>query len=201
MKRLMMTAALAISACGVFAQGTITWNNGPANAISWAAGLPFTGPVAGAQGIKVGLYYNGASGYTLVSSTPYLGTLSSGATNVNVNGRWNTGAAVAVPGLPAGQTGTFQVRAWSGDFASYEAAVAGNALYGAGPGASVEAITFQNATGGVVDPVSGIPGAAAALALPAGQTVGTLGGVIPEPSTYALAGLGLGALLLMRRRK
>jgi len=128
-----MTAALAISVSGAFAQGTITFNNGTANVINWAVPGK-TGAVPATDGIKVGLYYQGASGFTLVSPTPYLGTLSSGATNTAVNGRWNVGT-VTVAGLTAGQTGTFQVRAWSGGFASYEAAVAGGALYGSGPGA------------------------------------------------------------------
>jgi hypothetical protein len=194
----MMTAALAITSCGVFAQGTITFNNGVNNVINWAPGTGKTGAIPATEGVKVGLYYLDAGTYKLVSPTPYLGTLSTGATNTGVNGRWNVGT-VTVPNLPAGSTGTFQVRAWSGNFASYEAALAGGAAYGAGPGASVEALTFQNPSGGAIDPGTGIPGAAAALSgFPAGQTVGLL---IPEPSTYALAGLGLGALFLIRRRK
>jgi hypothetical protein len=193
----MMTAVLAISACGAFAQGTITFNNGTGNLINWAPGLPFSGPVAAAQGVKVGLYYLDAGTYKLVSPTPFLGTLSTGATNTGFNGRWNVGA-ITVAGLVAGTSGTFQVRAWSGDHASYEAAVAAGALYGTGPGATVQALTFQNASGGAVDPGTGTTTPPAALAFPSGQTVGLL---IPEPSTYALAALGLGALFLIRRRK
>jgi len=193
-----MTAALAISVCGVLAQGTITFNNGTANPVTWGAETGNSGAVAGAQGIKVGLYYLSSGTYTLVSPTPYLGTLSSGATNAGVNGRWNVGT-VTIPGLVAGQTGTFQVRAWSGNFATFEAARAGGAAFGTGDGYTAEALTFQNPSGGAVDPVTGIAGAPAGLTgFPAGQTVGV---PVPEPATYALAGLGLGALLLMRRRK
>jgi hypothetical protein len=200
MKRLLMTAALAVSVVGAYAQGTITFSYSGASPFTWnAPGSGKTGPVLAAEGVRVGLYYkDSATTYKLVGNPWYLGTLSTGNTNNNFGGKWNAGD-VTVDGLVAGQTGTFQVRAWSGGFASYEAAVAGGALYGTGPGATSLAVDFQNPSGGAIDPGTGIAGLPASLSgFPGGQTVGLL---VPEPSTYALAGLGLGALFLIRRRK
>lgn len=198
MKRIIIAAALAASLSGAYAQGTITFNNGSTSLITWGTtGLP-AGAVAGASidasfGIKVGLFYNSSgSTFTLVSPTPYLGTLSSGATNAAVAGRWNAGT-VTVTGLTAGQSGSFQVRAWSSAFASYDAAKTAGGPTGA-------SATFTNPSGGAVDPGTGTTGPAASLSgFTSGFTVS--GAVIPEPSTVALAGLGLGALLLIRRRK
>jgi hypothetical protein len=182
MKRLIITAAaLAISTVGALAQGTIVFANANTALVVWGQGLPFSGPVAATEGVKVGLYYNGA----LVSPTPYVGTLSTGATNTGFNGRFNAGQ-VTVPGLASGATGTFQVRAWSGNFASYEAAVTGGSLY------TAISADFQNGSGG---PVPGNPD------IPAATLTGFTGMVIPEPSTIALAALGLGALLAFRRRR
>jgi hypothetical protein len=188
MKRLIITvAALAISTVGAFAQGTIVFANGATSLVIWGTGLGVNpgGPITGAEGIKVGLYYNGASGYTLVSPTPYVGTTSQGTTNAAFNGRFNAGT-VSVPGLASGATGTFQVRAWSGNFANYEAAVSGGAAFAALSAA------FQNGSGGPAAPNPDIP--AATLS-------GFTGMVVPEPATIALAALGLGALLAIRRRK
>lgn len=196
MKKLIITAALAMTAVAAFAQGTITFNNGATTAIVWApTGIP-PGATAGAAiegsyGIKVGLFYNtSGTTFTLVSPTPYLGTTSSGATNAAFNGRFNAGTVI-VQGLAAGQSGNFQVRAWQGSFASYDAAKTGGGYIGASP-------TFSNPSGGAVDPVTGIAGAAAGLT---GLTAGFPVTGIPEPSTLVLAGLGLGALALIRRRK
>jgi len=199
MKRLMITAALAMSVAGAFAQGTITFNNGATTTIVWGptpgqipGGAVRGAAIEGSYGIKVGLFYNtGGTTFTLVSPTPYLGTTSSGATNAAFNGRFNAGT-VTVQGLVAGQSGNFQVRAWQGSFASYDAANAAGGYVGS-------SATFSNPSGGAIDPGTGIPGAAASLS---GFTSGFgVVSVIPEPSTLVLAGLGIGALALIRRRK
>lgn len=190
MKKFATIAALMATALGVSAQGLVNFANTSTTLVNWGqggAGAQGTA-VDAAAGVKVGLYYNGA----LVSTQfPILGTTSTGTANPAFNGRFN-GGQITVPGLAAGANGTsFEVKAWSGNFTSYEAATTGGATYRGASG------VFTNPTGGAVDPVTGIPSPAAALSGFTGMTVSG----IPEPSTYALAGLGLGALLLIRRRK
>jgi hypothetical protein len=193
MKKFATIAALMATALGALAQGTVDFRSPSGVFVTWGAngaGAPGT-PIAGDAGVKVGLYYSSGGSYTLVSTQfPIVGTLSSGTINANVNGRFTGNPSIiTVPGLVAGQNGTFQVRAWSGNFTSYEAASSGGALYLGNSG------DFTNPSGGVGDPAT----PASPLSGFTGMTVA--GGVIPEPSTMAIAGLGLGALLLIRRRK
>lgn len=199
MKRLtLLTAAFALSSFGAFAQGTITFANvvtlNPIPYVVWGTSAG-AGNVAGtripaAADVKVGLYYNNA----LVGAPVAIGKSSTGTINAAFDGRFN-GPGLTIPGLAAGQSGSFIVKAWSGNFATYEAAAAGGAAYG---GVSA---AFSNPTGGVPDPVTQVPGLPAPLSgFTSPLSVNTLA-VIPEPSTLALAGLGLGALLMIRRRK
>lgn len=193
MKKFATIAALMAAAAGAFAQGQVdfkittalvTWGPGGAG----AAGTF----IDASAGVKVGLYYNG----TLVSTQfPIVGTSSSGVANAAFNGKFTGNPSViTVNGLVAGQSGPFEVKAWSGAFTSYELAQAGGAAYLGTSG------VFQNPSGGAIDPGTGLPGLPAPLSGFTGMAVGA-GTVIPEPSTMALAGLGLGALLLIRRRK
>lgn len=200
MKKFATIAAVMATALGAFAQGTVVFQNSASSLVKWGAGVSGQTEgtsVAAAADVKVGLYYMSAPGtYTLVSTQfPIVGTSSSGTPNAALNGRFTGNpTTLTVTGLTAGQNGTFQVRAWSGPYTSYEAATTGGATY---LGSSAD---FVNASGGAVDPVTGIAGPAATLSGFSGLNVGS-GAVIPEPSTFALAGLGLGALLLIRRRK
>jgi len=198
MKRLTLLTAFALSGFGAFAQGTITFANivtlSPIPYVVWGPNAG-AGNVAGARisaaaGVKVGLYYNNA----LVGAPVEIGKSSTGTINAAFDGRFN-GPGLTIPNLPAGQSGSFIVKAWSGSFATYADAVAGGAAYGG------ESLAFTNPTGGVPDPVTGIAGLPASLTgFTSPLAVNTLA-VVPEPKTIALAGLGLGGLLLMRRRK
>jgi hypothetical protein len=191
MKKFATIAALMATALGALAQGKVDFRNTASSLVVWGTGgLGAQGAaVAADAGVKVGLYYLSGGNYTLVSTQfPIVGTTSVGTPNALVNGRFTGNPSeITVPGLTAGQNGTFQIRAWSGNFTSYEAALAGGALYTGNSG------DFTNPTGGVGDP----PTPASPLSGFTGMTV--IG--VPEPSTLALAGLGLGALLLIRRRK
>lgn len=180
------------TAFGALAQGQVDFRSSGVQ-VTWGTAAANPQPsgtaVAADYDVKVGLYYNGA----LVSTQfPIVGTTSAGVPNAAFNGRFTGNPSViTVTGLPAGTSGSFEVKGWSGAFTSWEAAASGGALYSGTSG------VFQNPSGGAVDPVTGIPGAAAGLTGFTGMQINA----IPEPSTYALAGLGLGALLLIRRRK
>jgi len=195
MKRLtLLTAAFALSTIGAFAQGTITFANvvtlNPIPYVVWGpgGGGSVGSRIAAAGDVKVGLYYQNA----MVGASVNIGRSSTGTINAAFDGRFN-GPGLTIPGLAAGQSGTFVVKAWSGSFTTYELALAGNPA-----GYFGVSDPFSNPTGGVPDPVTGVPGLPASLT---GFTQPLSVQPIPEPSTIALAGLGLGALLLIRRRK
>jgi hypothetical protein len=95
-----------------------------------------------------------------------------------------SGNSYTVPGVAGSGIATLEVEAWTGNAASYAAALAT-------PGSAFGAVTFQNPTGGGGTPIAtptdltGMP----ALVLNT-----------PEPSTIALGGLGAAALMFFRRR-
>lgn len=97
---------------------------------------------------------------------------------------------LTVPGLaPGASSATIKLDIWfdgvSGLFANYGAAFAG--------GGKVGSITWVNAVG---NPLANPPAPPAALdQMPSVNLV-----IAPEPSTLALAGLGVASLLLFRRR-
>jgi hypothetical protein len=91
---------------------------------------------------------------------------------------------LVVPGIPAGGTGTFQIRAWS---------VASGATYAA---ATVKGKSALFDVAGLGDGVLTLPADFANF-----RSFNLVGGVIPEPSTFVLAGLGAAALVIFRRRK
>jgi hypothetical protein len=105
--------------------------------------------------------------------------------DATTTGTWSGGNRTLTGGA-IGDTVTLVVRAWDASFASFDAAVAGNGLAG-----QSAAFTFKNAQ-------STPPGAADANMV---NFVGfSLIQNIPEPSTVALAGLGVAGLLFLRRK-
>ncbi len=123
------------------------------------------------------------------------------ATNTAIAGRFNGGnpAPLPSPTYSAGTTYAFQVRGWSaaGGDLTYEAAVA--RAFGGDP----NILVGQSAIGFVTPTASpSTPGAL--FGTRPGQVGGFAIGCMPEPSTYALLGLGAAALWTVgknRRRK
>jgi hypothetical protein len=182
MKAYIATAlAAALLPLSVHAQGTINFTSANANQV---VKDQVTGLAVGA-GYSAALYW-GVSGATeaqlvqIGASWPVL----AGSGFISNGGTRTTGAGTA-----PGAIGAFQVRAWAGSALTYEAA-------GASASRGKTAV-FANATG---DPTSQPPGTPAALGS-GWNTPLLVSSAIPEPSTYALAALGVGALLLFRRRK
>jgi len=176
MKKSLITAACSMIAVGAFAQGTVFMYNN--NNILDNTGAPL-GPASGGTDWAE----------LVVNGTPIAATLS----QVNSGGfLGNGGTGIPVPGITAGTPVSYQVEAWS--------SVAANGLTGlsysqaeAAPGGLWGISAANNYTlGGGSPPVAPGPLAFNSFNL-------TLNPV-PEPTTLALGAMGLGALLIRRRK-
>jgi hypothetical protein len=97
-----------------------------------------------------------------------------------------SGLSYVIPGVAANGQASLHFQFWVGNFPTYQAALSGLALTADSP-------TYTNPTGG-----GGVPPSIPPSAM-SGMPNVTLTAV-PEPSTFALAGLGAAALLMYRRR-
>jgi hypothetical protein len=191
MKKLLTTGLLVGLAVSAFAQGQINLSNsGNTNQSPTAtsSGLFFfnngSGPVLANADFNASFY-----GGTDAASLVLLKTIS-GAAAIGVNafgpGTFTdlSGNFVSIPGSLT--SGFLRIDAWLGPAADYNSATGIKGTSGA----------FSNPLG---NPQAQPPGTPTDLAnMPA---VVLAGAVIPEPSTFALAGLGAAALLIFRRRK
>jgi hypothetical protein len=141
-------------------------------------------------------------GTTKVPSTGYTAELLAGTSAANLASVATTGflstapgyfngGVVTLAGITAGTAGFFEVRVFSTASGSFANAQTANALNTWGQSA-----VFSVTTGGAGAP----PGPPASLTTLQGFNLNS-GGVVPEPSSLALAGLGAAALLVFRRRK
>jgi hypothetical protein len=189
MKKALFVLAVVAMGTAAFAQGTINFQN---RNIPKAAGdgttynVPlfiFGSSTVGAGtlpgGTKAALYKSdGAGGLTQLAITSL-------RTDTPANAAFfQTPVTDIDTGLPAGSTATFTIRAWDG--ASFKA------------GTQFGEWTFTSKPlGGAGSPPSTPPG-------PTGWGSETGSGfqleLVPEPSTIALGALGIGALLLRRRK-
>jgi len=175
---------------GAYAQGFVALDNiansgGPT---ATAGGLFYVQPAGGPATLITGdfnaAFYGGTDSANLTLLHSFSGA---GAVGTGVAGPGTffdpTGSAYAVPGTTtASTTAFFQIEAWGGQFATYAEAKAQGALAG-------KSGVFSN-------PVASPPNTPPDLT---GMPSVIL--VIPEPSSFALAGLGAAALLIFRRRK
>ena len=174
-------ALMAVASASVFAQGVVTFEN-----VGSGLNAPVTNAVTGqmlsGSGFLVQCYAGPASSVEAAltpigSSTTFL---SGGLAGYFFGGSETNGYV-----LP-GTTGTFQARAWTAGFATYEAA-----LVAAQSDSQVmvgKSIVFQNATG---------------ISSPAILTGLQSFGIAPvsEPSLIGFLGCGIAALLCHRRRR
>jgi hypothetical protein len=198
MKKLVITLiAVAGLSASVFAQGTITADN--VNGIG--------GPTATSRGLffnSSGQAYTGPTvnmtilGGTSAGSLQPVANLTGGSALVSFGGGIYAdpaGATYSVPNVPLSGTATLQVQAWIGASPTYASAnPLGEQFFAWSGSASVpgNAFTFENPTGGGGTPAA-LPKSLDGMPAMSLQP-------IPEPSTFALAGLGMAALLFFRRR-
>jgi hypothetical protein len=194
MKKLLIACLSVMASVAAFGQGQVNFLNNAQTPIRTNNQAGAVGNMVGANQWRIGLYT--APQGTVNES---LFTLVAVATNSSlVGGRIGSGGGLVDL---AGNTGTpiaYQVKAWSlSSGASYEAAVASGAGYGG-----------KSPIGGVTPAVGGAP-VPSLFSSTAGtpEFVGQLSAgfdmvpLVPEPSTIALGLLGLGAIVLFRRRK
>jgi len=191
MKKLLITTLLAGGiACSVLAQGNVALDNSANTDTSPTAtsnGLFFLNngtTTALTVGDFNAAFYGGTDANSLQLIHSFSGTEAQ-FSGFSGPGKWGdpNGAAWAIPGSTGAGTAFMRIEAWTGNFSTYAAAVAGNAFVG-------QSTVFQN-------PMKALPDAPPTLtAMPA-----IVLSSVPEPSTFALAGLGAAALLIFRRRK
>lgn len=199
MKKLIATALLgALTSIATYAQGTVNFAN---------AGVGLNAPITlSDHSTKLSSTYQAIlmAGPTATS----LAQVGSVATFIGAAPGYFNGGVTAVPTVTPGASGFFEVIAWDPTlggtttgataaqaFAAWQGGkgnVWGASGYVYGPGGGET--PFSNVTGGVGSP----PTAASTLT---GLTSFSLAPPVPEPSTFALAGLGAAALMIFRRRK
>lgn len=165
-----------------YGQGGITIKNyqAPFNPVVWSGTVPDADHrVASTEGVVLTLFYGPGT-----VADPNLLTLSTAMpwdTAPEGNGYFGYYAkTVSIAGWTSGSTWSFQLRA------------SGASNYGPASGSSV---IWQESSN--IQDIGGTPPG------PAGLSQNSIGFTVfvPEPSTFALAGLGTAALMIFRRRK
>lgn len=205
---MLLTMVLVGLTASVFAQGTIVYYNrvtGGASALVYgpesdptisktgntAAGFPegtqtYGGlPLAG-TGFTASLWA-GAAGTVMDALTLVPDSFKDFRTGGFAGAINNSGGVIAIPGVGEGASAALQLRVWDnlgGTITSWQAAVDAGVLLGWSP------VFDSPALGGLAPPPN-----------MTGLESFNLYTVIPEPSTFVLAGLAAASLLIFRRRK
>jgi hypothetical protein len=222
MKKLLVTVALLAAVSCAFGQGKVKMLNDSGSLATLttdtthilAADTSLAGLTVGntprplSQVLTVGFYGGTSSSSLFLYSTSTMNSTianssgSYGPVSIILAANGTTGA-LAIPGIASGTAITsatpyFQVRFWTGAFASYEAAVAQavDTEHNVYTGLSAE---FQMNPG---------PSTTYTAIAPSVNSTWTDGAIVlktvlpvPEPATLALFGLGAAAMLIFRRRQ
>jgi len=192
---------MSVAAVGAFAQGTVTFLNDtgtltspPDRFIRFGAnaaaslGVAVNSAAFGTN-LQVQLYYGASTDPvgSLVAVTTAPARLRA-STSAGV-GTWSAGGSRTLGNFGPGVTVDLQVRVWDiNKGATYDAAIAA----GGGINGTSQVFTY-------LIPNPSDPGSAFNMANFTGFSIDAA--PIPEPSTFALAGMGVAALMIFRRRK
>lgn len=213
MKKLLTVAALMGVASLSFGQGIVNFGNTTASITHVQTNSVVGGANTGRISGPAGSYYfalfvapNGTAFNPALTGWSFVAT----ATNTGALGRFygaNTTDGQSVPGFGISSTASFLVAGWSANLGSSWQQVQPwyEALQATGLAPTAGAFGFSRVAsdivlGGGAIPVPNIFGTAATQAtgfqLALAPTT-----IIPEPTSFALAGLGAAALMIFRRRK
>jgi len=213
MKKLVLTAVASLACLGAFAQGKIGFATDSLHLVYWQGGaLDGTGVnsdnmVAGLAGLNAYLYMGTSSSSLFLYSSTTFGAQASGP------GKWSLANVAAfangTTGAPAIGSGSVFVQVAVLSTEKPAPNTFDSAAFGtfAAHGTTLAPITFTLGTGPTYPVLTG-PNSGGTWAV--GTRVmdqygvgsrGAIGVVVPEPTSFALAGLGAAALMIFRRRK
>ena len=177
MKKALVLIAAFLTAVGTYAQGQVNFITvlGPSGSRTVDAPVRFEDGTGAGSGFTAQLFLKVGDLYTALTPATVFRTDVPAAAAYVVD----PGSPVTVPGFEPGTTAPLVLRAWETAAGIYEDAL----IFGESPVADI-------LLGGGTLPPTNLEGLQ-------GFTLT----VIPEPSTMALAALGVGALLLRRRKK
>jgi hypothetical protein len=211
MKKLLVTTAATLMTVAVFAQGTVYFSNNAFEKISTgalgSAASTWAQMPATAGLLNFGLFYG--TGATQPAALSFLGVTgynSATKPGLIVNAADNSITALPVPGTTPGETDVWvQIAGWTATFGTNWAGAKAAAQTTTGDYWGQSAVVNAAATAGGLGPTTG-PGAII-WQLPSGTDPTRIAGgfavftPVPEPTTITLAGLGVAAMLIFRRRK
>lgn len=202
MKKLAVTLCLSAIATGAFAQGFINFFNNSSTLVTTGirndpASYQTMSGTPGSYYFQVLTAPTGTTdptAFTPVGAT-FLGT------NQAVAGRFNGGANIQIQGWAGGTTLAFEVIGWSASLganvpSSWKSWITNPNAIPVGSYFGASAMGSGAAGPGSPAPALNIFGASPSI-----NSGFLLLTNIPEPSTFALAGLGAAAMLIFRRRK
>jgi hypothetical protein len=203
MKKLAAILCLSALTTGAFAQGLVTFLNSSTTLSS----ATVNGTSAATSGAP-GAYYYALLLAPAGTTDPKAFSFPAGglyATNIAAAGRFNGGANLTAAGWAAGASMSYEVAIWSASLGhdwqagwlqgNFPGAPAGSVF-----GLSAIATGISGGAGSPASPAYNLFGGATGIST--GFNAGPAGGgIVPEPTSMALAGLGAAALLIFRRRK